>query len=196
MKDKIRSLLGLGLDNGVVASAVGVSDSYVTQLMSDDDFRNEVQELRLKNLTELTERDHKWDSLEDAFLKKLDDMVGTGLFFTRPLEVLRALQVLNAGKRRATPTERNGTAQANVVPLILPVVMAPHLTINENGQVVSVDGRTIATMPARVVNEKLGELRGKVIDMENKQLEDDKIAAGKRIASLQKLKSLPVHEVV
>ena len=195
MKDKILALLGLGLPNNVVASAVGVSDSYVSQLMGVEDFARQVQELRLKNLTEIAARDKKWDSLEDRFLQKLEDLLPMG-GFSRPMEILKALQVLNAAKRRASPQELPAAASYTVVPLILPIVMAPKLSVNSQGQVIEVEGRVLATMPAAVVNKKLEALRGGGKDSDQKLLEADAAKARNRIATLQRLNALAVYDVI
>lgn len=189
MKEKIKELLGLGLPNGVVASAVGVSDAYVSQLLSEDIFAKEVQELRLVNLSEHATRDKKWNSLEDSLLKKLEELMEFG-GFTRPIEVLRALQVVNGAKRRAAPQEFAATAQQNVVPLILPIVLAPKFILNSQGQVVEVEGRVIATMPANIVNETLKASKGKQLE------QDDASRARGRLDNLQKLELLPVHELI
>jgi len=198
VKDKIQELLGLGLPNHVVASAVGVSESYISQLVSDSEFAQAVQELRLKNLTEAAGRDRKWNSLEDALLMKLDNLMD--MSFTRPMEVIKALAVVNSAKRRAAPQELSATANAVVIPLILPIVLAPKLSLNDQGQVIEVEGRIIATMPANVVNAKLDELKKKnekeVGAVNQKLLEEDKEAARIRLSTLQKMNALPVHELI
>jgi len=198
MKDKIQELLGLGLPNHVVASAVGVSESYISQLVSDEAFAQTVQELRLKNLTEAAGRDKKWNSLEDALLGKLDNLMD--ISFTRPMEVIKALAVVNSAKRRAAPQELNATANAVVIPLILPLVLAPKLSLNEQGQVIEVEGRVIATMPANVVNRRLDELKKKnekEIESTNQKLfEADKEAARFRLTTLKQMTALPVHELI
>ena len=180
MKEKVKELLGMNLKPVVVASAVGVSESYISQLLSDAEFSKEVQELKLRNLSETIERDKRWDGLEDGLLQRLEDILPMG--FTRPMELLRALQVVNAAKRRSTPQEAATATSMTIVPLLIPAVVASKFVANAQGQVVEVEGRTIATMPASVVAEKL--------------LEKDTSRAKERLDSLAKLDTLPVHEVV
>ena len=72
MRDKILKLLGQGLTPQLVATAVGCEPSYVSQLLSEEAFALEVAQARCANLEEATDRDKKYDKLEDAFLQKLE----------------------------------------------------------------------------------------------------------------------------
>jgi len=197
MKEKILELLGLNIPNNIVAQAVGVSDSYVSQLMSDEAFAVQVQTLRLRNLSESATRDGKWNGLEDKLLEKLEQLLP--MSFTKPAELLRALQVVNAAKRRASATEGLGLhTPSSVVPLVLPMIFAPKLQINTQGQVIEVDGRSIATMPASVVNKQLTDDRKERQEVQ-KQIRED---AERAVATIERLDSLgtfparPLHEVI
>lgn len=193
MKDKIKELLGIGLPANVVATTVGVSDAYVSKLLSEESFAAEVQELRVKNLAESASRDKKWNSLEDKLLEKFDTAVE---FVSRPMELIKMLGVVNAAKRRAAPAELSANTQVQVVPLILPVILAPKFVMNSQAQVVEVEGRVIATMPASVVNSKLEESRRDKGAVNAQLTADDNNRAAERLARLARLDALPVHELI
>src|SRR5882672_10943954 len=80
-RERVLKLLGQGVEQEVVATAVGVSPSYISQLLADPEFASAVAELRLLNLEAASDRDSKYEALEDKLLKKLDE---TADYMTKP----------------------------------------------------------------------------------------------------------------
>ena len=97
-EERIISLLGQGLSETTVASAVGVSVSRISQMLSEDSIRERVAELRYTNLASATGRDNKYDTIEDSLLDKLEKSLG---MMFRPVEILKALQIINGAKKRS-----------------------------------------------------------------------------------------------
>ena len=143
--DKIRDLLGTGLSNETVASTIGVHPSYISQLMSEESFYNEVIELRTKNLAAASVRDRGIDGLEDTLIKKLKDAVE---HMYKPQDLLRAFAVINSAKRRGTTVEQGVVVNNQVVTLRLSKTIVNNFKTNDHGEVVEVEGRTLVTMPA------------------------------------------------
>ena len=138
-------LLGNGLGAEVVAQAVGCSASYITQLLSDDDFAQEVAERRVKNLSANTARDRKIDDIEDSILQKLGNAVDMNMIY-KPNELLRAFQVINAAKRRGTTVNDGGQITKNtIINLNLPARSLQQFTITSEGEVVEAGGQTLTT---------------------------------------------------
>jgi len=86
------SLLGQGLGPEVVAAAIGVSTSRISQLLSDPEFSAKVAEARYNNLAKHNSRDAAYDAMEDSLIEKLRDLMP---YMMRPMEVLKAIQVIN-----------------------------------------------------------------------------------------------------
>lgn len=192
MKDKIKQLLGLNLPNNVVASAVGVSESYISQLLSEESFAKEVSELRIVSLSESVERDQAYNKIEDALLEKVQEQLDNGMFgAANPRLILQALQVVNSAKRRSAPQELHSQMSRPVATLILPIAIAAKFVIDSKSQVVEVEGETMATMPASGVMKKLEELRGNEVKNVEEH-EKDAIRARERIDAMKKLTHLPV----
>ncbi len=193
MKEKIKELLGVGLPNNVVASATGVTESYVSQLLSEETFAAEVQELRLKNLTEASTRDGKWNRLEDSLLEKIEHLLP---LMVKPMEVLQALKIVNSAQRRAAPRELAANAQHHHVHLHLPTVVQQKFVVNAQSQIVEADGRTIATMGANKVVEMLKKrVEEPASTPENQRaLQDDRIEAFTRLQNLRNITLLPTAE--
>ena len=157
MREKIKELLGRGLSNVVVASAVGCSEGYVSQLMAEPEFAAAVSELKLVHVTKDTERSDKIDKLKD---KLLDQLERATQFAYKPGEVLtsaKALQTLAAtssGSEGATGQQ----VQSQIVQVVLPGIIAANYTRNQHNEVTEVDGRSLATLtPAAlkaIINRK------------------------------------------
>jgi hypothetical protein len=145
-KDQICELLGAGLDISVVANAVGCTPTYIGQLLSEDDFASRVTELRTKNLQGASKRDEKINNLEDAFLDKLDEVKD---LLYKPRDVLQAVNTLNRMQRRGVPAEASLVAKQPTVHLNIPqILVQQNFLLNNQGEVVEVDGRTMVSMPA------------------------------------------------
>src|SRR5882762_1194802 len=95
--EKALVLLGSGIGPEMVASALGVSVSRISQLLSDSEFASQVTELRYKNLQKHNKRDNLIDDLEDQVLAQIKNTLPMVM---RPMELNRIFQTLNAAKRR------------------------------------------------------------------------------------------------
>src|ERR1700752_1131434 len=95
VEDRALALLGSGLTSVVVSSATGVSESRISQLMSDPIFSARVLEMRFLQTAKHAERDNKWDQLEDALLDKIAALLP---MMMRPMEIAKLLALANAAK--------------------------------------------------------------------------------------------------
>lgn len=143
--DQIQELLGQGLSNEVVATAVGCTTSYITQLMSEDTFLQVVIGLRAKNLQANTKRDRSIDSLEDKLIEKFEGMIP---YITKPMEILAAMRTTNAMVRRGVSATDSTVINQTVVNLTMPTNIMQNFVKNSQGEVVEVAGKTLVTMPA------------------------------------------------
>lgn len=157
--EKVKELLGNGLSNEIVATAVGVTPSYISQLMADETFAAEVVSLRTLALTDATVRDKGWDSLEKKMLTNLHELVDNKMIY-KAGDVLKVLAVANNAKRRGATAQEALTVNKTVVTLNLPTVIVQQYKKNSLGEVVEVtapDGQaqTLVTMPAAALMQKL-----------------------------------------
>lgn len=200
MKDKIKELLGMNIPANVVATAVGVSESYISQLLSEETFAKEVAELRIAYTTANAARDRNYDSIEDSLIERLTEQLESPLKFTKTSELLAAIRVINSAKRRAAPQELSSQlAQTNIVQLQLPEgsEFAAKFIVNKENQVLEIAGRSIATMGAKAVVKKLEELNSNRDATPNKKLHDaDMEEANSRIEGLVKMERLPVADLL
>jgi hypothetical protein len=137
------SLLGQGLGPEVVAAAVGVSTSRISQLLSDPEFSAQVAEARFENLAKHNTRDNAYDGLEDTLIQKLKDCLP---YMMRPMEILKSIQVINAAKRRGASAPEAITAQQTVVQLMMPTQIIQSFTTNINNQVIKAGAQDLVTV--------------------------------------------------
>lgn len=154
MQERCLKLLGSGLDNHIVATTVGCEPSYVSNLLADENFKNQVQLLRSKQLTKATERDNAIDDLEDYVLDKLKHSLE---FVMLPDKLLGAFRVINQAKRRGQAPAAGVVVNNTVVNLQLPPAILRQFTMNANQVVVEVEGRSMTTMPAKQLLENLAQ---------------------------------------
>jgi hypothetical protein len=142
-EERALQLLGSGLGPEIVASAVGVTASRISQLLSDPEFAAEVATLRFQSLQSHNERDNKYDTLEDALLAQLKNCLP---LMHKPLEIVRAIGVINSAKRRGASAPEQITHQNTVLNLVIPIALIQKFTTNINNQVIHAGEQTLETI--------------------------------------------------
>jgi hypothetical protein len=150
------TLLSQGLGPEVVAAAVGVSTSRISQLLSSPDFAAKVAEGRYENLAKHNSRDNAYDSLEDSLVEKLKDCLP---YMMRPMEILKAIQVINAAKRRGSSAPEAITGQQTVVQLIMPTQILQNFTTNINNQVIKAGSQDLVTVQSASMTSLLDTMK-------------------------------------
>ena len=163
MKERIIEMLGKGIPATQVASAVGCDESYISQLLSQEEISQQVQNLRAENFSNYIEQDKILDEAEAAALQKVALLVP---MITRPLEATRAYSILNAAKRRTVDAISSQQAVAQTVALELPAAARVRLTLTNDKQVIEIEGRSMTTMPAKSLVARLEQRKAtNLLDM-------------------------------
>lgn len=134
-EERALDLLGQGINPEHTAMAVGLSPSRISQLLSDSEFAAAVSERRFTNLSKHNERDASYDDLEDKLLERMKDCLP---LMVRPGEILKAIQVINAAKRRGSSAPSAITDQTTIINLVLPNQIINKFSLNGLNQVVQV----------------------------------------------------------
>jgi hypothetical protein len=151
-EERALKLLGDGFNPETVASAVGISVSRVSQLLSDPQFIEKVSERRFQNLNKHNERDEKYDKMEDTLIDRMEKVLP---MMFKPMEVLKALTTINGIKRRGVTSPSSITNQQEVVTLILPTAIIQNFTTNINNQVVKIGDKDLVTIQSGGMNDLL-----------------------------------------
>jgi len=157
-EDRALTLLGQGVAAEMVASAVGVSVSRISQLVSDPEFSAKVATLRYENLSKHNARDNKYDALEDVLVERMSSMVE---MMYKPGEILRAIAVINAAKRRGSSEPENILGLKEVVSLTMPTILLQQFTqnvsLNIHNQVIKAGDQELVTVQSVRMTDLLSE---------------------------------------
>jgi len=138
-QSKLIALLGKGYKGIEAAQAVGCTEGYVSQMLSEDWFAQEVAKLRLHNLQRHQLLDEKYDTFEEEMLGKLQKM---SKLLIKPMEIAKVLQIVNGAKRKSHVHTDHTTLTQNIVQISIPPALAARFTSNANNQVVEVTDGT------------------------------------------------------
>lgn len=136
-------LLGAGANPVQVASALGVSESLISQFLSQDSFAKQVAERRFTNLLKHNKRDSALDALEDALIKKLENIIP---YMHKPQEIIHAFTRINQAKRRGSSAPEHTHTQNTVINLTLPVQILRQVQVNAANQVIRAGNQELITV--------------------------------------------------
>lgn len=154
LEDRAATLLGSGLPPATVAASLGCSESYLSQLLSTDTFAARVAALRYETLAKHNERDSSYDSLEDDLLIRLRDCLP---LMHKPMEILKAIQVINAAKRRGASSPEAILEKQTIVSLVMPVQIVHKFTTNIQNQVIQAGSQELLTIQSGTLAAKIKE---------------------------------------
>jgi hypothetical protein len=141
--ERILTLLGQGIEPRIVAAAVGVSESYISQKISESVFAARVAELRYETLAAHSVRDNKYDDLEDSLIERMKNCLP---MMYNPMEVLAAVRVINGAKRRGAAMNPSAQSSAPVVQLTMPIQIINQYRMNINNQVIRAGQQDLTTV--------------------------------------------------
>lgn len=133
---RVLDLLSQGASAAQTAAALGLSESRVSQLLSDERFANQLATNRFEALAKHNERDSKWDKIEDQLLNQLERTVP---MIMQPEKIARVLQIVNQAKRRGASSVEHIHQQQTVIQLHLPTKIVNRFQVNGQNQVTQLE---------------------------------------------------------
>lgn len=173
-QDRIARLLASGMKASVVASLVGVSPAYVSQLIADPDFKEYVGHLVQQTALEVAEEDEERksyaDKLAGAEHTLLDKIIERAPLMEDRL-LSQALQIvgnrrdaMEAQKLKLLPAAGQGETKV-YVQITIPAQCAPELTVSNTGEIISIGSRATTPMPTAQLRDMLdADSRGNTYD--------------------------------
>jgi len=169
IEEKALTLLGSGIQAEAVASALGVTASRISQLLSREDFAVKVAALRYENLQSHNVRDGKYDSLEDSLIYKLEKSLP---LMIRPDTILKAISIVNSAKRRGQSAPEQASNHQNIVNLVLPAIIANKFITNINNQVTKAGEQELITISSGQLLDNTEATQKDRIAFEEKESQD------------------------
>jgi predicted transcriptional regulator len=136
-------LLGAGANPTQVAAALGVSESLISQFLSQEHFSKQVAERRYHSLLKHNNRDNKLDELEDLLIKKLENIIP---YMHKPHEIIHAFTKINQAKRRGSSAPESISQQQTVITLNLPMQIIQSVQVNSANQVIRAGDQQLTTV--------------------------------------------------
>lgn len=149
MKDKILDLLGANVPPVSVAQAVGCEESYISQLLAEEEFYKQVLEKRAVRASKQVKHDGSIDEAEESALRMVRRNVESGLL--KPMEAVKHFAVLNSARRRSDVGMTNSQPTNVVVNLNLPAAAVIQFKLSVNKEVIEVDGRSMTPLQSKEV---------------------------------------------
>lgn len=166
-KEQIMEMLSQGLQPTQVAATLGLSDGYVSQLLSDEDFAAELELKKVAVAQEDIEFDNKIDSVEATFLDRIEQKAP----LANLQQSLQAFAVLNKAKRRKDSfVQRSQIPAGAVVNIQINVDKLPSYIMNGNAEIVEVEGKTMVSATPTKLDEILAVRLGKQPGQKSLQL--------------------------
>lgn len=162
-ESKALDLLGSGAAPTQVALALGVDPSYISQLLAQEDFARQVTERRYQALIKNSSRDAALDSLEDALISKMKNLIP---LMCKPSEIIHAFTRINQAKRRALTATELPSQVGNVISLTLPIQIVQHFQVNSNNQVIKAGAQDLVTVQSGRLPQLLSPPAQKVLPNE------------------------------
>ena len=151
------TLLGSGIAPETVAASLGISASRISQLLSDEQFSAKVAELRYEALAKHNVRDNSYDALEDSLLEKMADCIP---LMHRPMEILKAIQIINSAKRRGSSAPDSIIEKQQIIQLTIPLQIINKFQTNLQGQVTSIGDQNLLTIQSGSLDNMVKMKRG------------------------------------
>ena len=155
-KEQIIAMAESGISHTMIASRVGVSESYISQVLSEDSIRARTIQAQLAVLDERTARDAKYDAIEDALLEKTSQIVPN---LYKPQDIIKVLMMINKAERRGASSQQlaelANSRQDSVVPLELPERIRTKIIKSHTKEVISVNGRGLITKDSRTLLQEI-----------------------------------------
>lgn len=145
------------------AEACGVDKSYVSQLMSEEDFQTQVAAKLTKDFETAIKIDANYTEIEE---KLSDKLKSTMPYLTNADQIARILKTVSSiPKKVVSKMPLNGEgSNGSVAPvtIAIPVVAKNVFLVSPNSEVVKLDGRDIVTLNSKSLNSLLKERREQV----------------------------------
>ena len=147
-RDRALELLGCGLPQATVAASLGVTEGFISQLLTEPDFARAVGEKKYATQVKNNERDNRYDKIEDQLLDQLE---GSICMLLKPMELIKATQVINSLKRRGVSAPDQVVQQQTLVQITLPAVAAPRFVTDINNQVTKAGSQELETIQSHTL---------------------------------------------
>lgn len=166
----IVNCLEAGFQQVVIAEALGVSESLVSQLIAEHSLDQVAAKQKITRESVFNDIDNSYNEAEKFIADRLKTSVK---YMTDPVKLAYVADKLNKMKRRALSQVGASAAPAKVAVLNLPMHVQNNFIFNQQNEAIAVDGRPLISMPAtRLMQVMKEETTKELADEEAQKLAD------------------------
>lgn len=178
MRERILGFLAQGVSQKDTAEIVNCSASYISQLLADQDFLDELSEA-VEKLPKSTEEEHISKKYEVAEHKVLASILGSLEDAklgekTRLLEVIAKRQ-MEVKKLNILPALAASQRNVQIVNLQLPAIfqktLNPTIEMNSDSEVIAIGGQNLAPLAGEGVKNLFAQLAARKAELQNPTLQ-------------------------
>lgn len=155
-KEHAINLLAQGIPTSQVAAAVGVSDSYISQLKADEEVQRQIAEKQAAHSIADSNFDNTLARAEELALEKIEK----NLPFANMGQALAAFRILNGARRRKDDLVQKDSTVSVTVNLTLPANNIPRYITNQANEIIEVEGKTMISASAKTLDQILAARSG------------------------------------
>lgn len=166
MRNRILNYLASGIKPAQVATIVGVSPGYLSQLLKDDAFKEELELLVLQKPAdaEETDLDNKYISLEHQILRGIEEAIpGSELpALARILDSVTKRQDMRFQRKHPVQNPFGNGVNVQVVQISLPAHSIPHdpvVELNSQGEILAINNKPLAPMSSDSVKNLFAKMQ-------------------------------------
>lgn len=149
-KDSVLAMLAQNIPAHQISATLGVEESYISQLASNEDFQLQLAELKIEVAQADINYDAKLDLVEESFLDRIEDKSK----FANLQQSIQAFKVLNtARRRRDSRIQAPNTSTAAVIQLTVAVAVIPQYQVNSKNEIIEVEGKTMVSATPSKLDE-------------------------------------------
>ena len=152
MEEQIIHYLSSGIKPAQVATIVGCTPAYISQLLAKDSFKERLAAAIADQPANAVESklDAKFESLEHSIVEKMQGALADAELpaLTKALHTVALVQDMKAKRKLPPVTMANGTT-INYVTVALPaqfMLAAPVIDMNSNKEIIAIDSQPLAPM--------------------------------------------------
>ena len=170
MKNQVAVLAARGLTGAEISRELGVTEGYISQLGSDDEYLRKLAELQSHQATTAhsvhAKIDNCYDELELSLVETLvsNKDALTMAIASKPALTATMIKVLNGAKRRGSgegnTSQTDGLAVIQLPSFIIQQATSlPTAQHNSDNEVIEVDGRALVSLGDKALRGQLEELQ-------------------------------------
>lgn len=172
-REKIALYLSQNLAPSAVASMVGCTPAYISQLWKEESFKAQVAALQAEGAGQ-GEEEQILANRYIAAKHKAITAIETALPGSSIRDASAALRAITEAenlehKRKVLPTPQTGNT--TIVQIALPQIAVPLLQLTKEGEVISINGRPMAPLATSVVKELFGAPKQELLPNEESEAE-------------------------